>query len=461
MTKVWDLTGFKPREYQKPILRALDDGRKRVLAVMPRRAGKDVTALNYMIKQMYQEAGVYYYIFPSYAQAKKVIWDSQTNDGQKILNFFPQELVLKCNQQEMKILMRTEDGRESLFQLLGSDNYDSLVGTNPRGVVFSEYALQDPMAYSFLRPILTANQGWALFISTPRGRNHLWELYRLAQGNPEWFCYRLTVDDTQHIPISDIEKEREAGEMSDELIQQEYYTSFSRGVEGSYYAKYLDQMRRDARISRIPWRPDLLVHTSWDLGCRDATCVLFFQMVGRSISIIDSYSATKEGLEHFAGVVRSKPYEYGTHIAPHDIKVQEFSTGITRLQKAHTLGLPFVVSERKSVEDGIEAVRTLFPRLWIDARNCAEAIRAFECYHQLYDPKKRVYYPRPFHDWASNYADALRYLASSLELIEDPADDGPEQLEKSYKEALEYGRDPELPAPFDKGFDLPESPWRI
>ena len=190
-------------------------------------------ALNYVIRRMWEEPGVYYYIFPTYSQAKKVIWDSITNDGEKMLDYFPQSLVIQKNSQEMKIRMRSKNGQESLFQLVGSDNYDSLMGTNPRGVVFSEYALPDPRAYQYIRPILTANMGWALFISTPRGKNHLWSLAELAQNSPEWFYVKLSVEDTGHIPLEEIEKEKREGLMSDDMIQQEYFCSFTMGVEGS------------------------------------------------------------------------------------------------------------------------------------------------------------------------------------------------------------------------------------
>ena len=171
------INDYEPRSYQLPILKALDNGYKRVLGILPRRSGKDITALNYVIREMWERGGVYYYIFPTYSQAKKVIWDSLTNEGKPILEYFPKDLVVQMNAQEMKIRMRNKSGTVSLFQLIGSDNYDSLMGTNPQGCVFSEYALQDPMAYQYIRPILTANGGWALFLSTPRGKNHLWSLY--------------------------------------------------------------------------------------------------------------------------------------------------------------------------------------------------------------------------------------------------------------------------------------------
>ena len=299
------LNRFVPRPYQLPIFDAIENkGYKRVLVILPRRAGKDISAFNLVIRQALRKVGVYYYIFPTYSQAKKVIWDSMTNDGDRFLDYIPPEIIESKNSQEMKI--RFKNG--SLIQLVGSDNFDSLMGTNPRGVVFSEYALQDPRAYQFIRPILVANDGWALFLSTPRGKNHLWELYNIAKESPHWFCLKLTIEDTEHIPLYEIEKEKAEGIMSDDLIQQEYYTSFELGVEGAYYTKYLDRMRTKGQIGVVPWEAGFKVHTAWDLGVRDSTCIIFFQTIGQTVRIIDYYEKNKEGLEHYVKVIQNKPY---------------------------------------------------------------------------------------------------------------------------------------------------------
>lgn len=439
------LNEFKPRPYQLPILKALDSGYKRVLAVLPRRAGKDITALNYVIRQMWENPGVYYYIFPTYSQAKKVIWDSITNEGKRILDYFPSELVLQMNSQEMKIRMIAKDGKTSLFQLIGSDNYDSLMGTNPRGCVFSEYALQDPLAYTFIRPILTANGGWALFISTPRGKNHLWTLYQLSKESPDWFSYKLTVEDTKHINLGEIEKERREGIMSEDMIQQEYYTSFEMGVEGSYYNRYIDKCRREERIGKVPWESGFKVHTAWDIGVRDQTSIIFFQTIGQTVRIIDSYENSKQGLEFYAEILANKPYLYGTHIAPHDIRVQEWGSGITRFEKARQLGINFTIAQKYEIPDGIEACRSLFSKIWFDEEKCVGLINALENYRQEYNSKKKVYLPRPLHDFSSHYADAFRYLAVSLPRTQDGL--SADELETRYHEAL-YGTSSSLPAFF-------------
>lgn len=397
---------------------------------------------------MWENPGVYYYIFPTYSQAKKVIWDSMTNDGKRILDYFPEELVIQKNSQEMKIRMKAKDGQESLFQLVGSDNYDSLMGTNPRGVVFSEYALQDPRAYQYIRPILTANQGWALFISTPRGKNHLWQLAELAKASPEWFYIKLSVEDTHHIPMEEIEKERREGLMSEDMIQQEYFTSFEMGVEGAYYTSYLDRMRREGKIGIIPWENGFKVHTAWDIGVHDSTTIIFFQTIGQTVRIIDCYENSKQGLEHYAEVIASKPYLYGTHIAPHDIRVKEWGSGITRFEKARQLGIKFTIADDHTVPDGIEACRSLFSKLWIDEKKCENLIKALENYRQEYDSKRKVYRPRPLHDWSSHFSDSFRYLAISLPKTRDGLSS--EELEERYQKAM-HGPQGKLPSFFRDG----------
>jgi phage terminase large subunit len=346
---------------------------------------------------------------------KKVIWDSVTNTGDRILDFIPDSLVDSKNSQEMKI--RFKNG--SLLQIVGSDNYDSLMGTNPQGVVFSEYALQDPRAYQYIRPILAANLGWALFISTPRGKNHLYELYQIALHSENWFAMKLTLDDTQHISLAEIERERAEGVMSEDLIQQEYYTSFDMGVEGAYYAKYMDKMRLDGRIGDVPYEPGFKVNTAWDLGVRDSTTIIFFQTVGTTIRIVDCYENSKEGLDHYAKVLAAKPYLYGKHIAPHDIAVRELGSGMTRIEKAKQLGIKFTIADNISIVDGIEAVRSTLNKVWIDQK-CVPLIKALENYRQEYDVKNRVYKTQPLHNFASHFcftADTLVLTRTGMRQI--------------------------------------------
>lgn len=323
---------------------------------------------------------------------------------------------------------------------------NSIVGTNPCGIIFSEYALQDPRAYQYLRPILLVNDGWALFISTVRGKNHLWEMYNIAINHPEnWFVEKLTIEDTGHISVEAIEKEKEEGLMSEDLIMQEYYNDFTLGVEGAYYAKYIDKMRIADRIGAVPWEAGFKVHTAWDIGIRDSTAIIFFQNIGQTVRIIDFYENSKEGLEHYINMLQSKPYTYGKHIAPHDMRVREFGTGMTRVEKARQLGILFIIAVDLPITDGIEAVRSAFSKIWIDEKQCKSLIKSLENYRQEFDSKKRVYKNQPLHDIHSHAADAMRYLCITLPKTRDGL--SAEDLNKRYKNAM-YGPQSNMPAIF-------------
>ena len=442
------LDRFKPRSYQLPLFDAVENkGYKRILLIWPRRAGKDMAAFNLAIRSAIRKVQVIYYIFPTYAQGKKVLFDSIDNDGNRVLSYIPDELIESKNSQELKI--RFING--SLIQVVGSDNYDSLMGTNPQICIFSEYALQDPRAYQYIRPILTANDGVAIFLSTPRGRNHLWDLYQVASNSPDWFCQKLTVLDTGHISLHEIEKDKALGEMSEDLIQQEYYTSWDLGVEGSYYAKYIDRMRIKGQIGMVPWENGFKVHSCWDLGVRDSTTIIMFQVIGQSIRIIDCYENSKVGLDHYAKVLEQKPYLWGRHVAPHDIRVKEFGSGMTRLEKAKSLGINFTIAPNVGIEDGIEAVRSALSKIWIDEKACAPLIKALENYRQEYDHKRKVYSAHPLHDWSSHFCDSLRYMCVSLPKLSDGATG--EDIDRRYNEAR-YGSNYNMPPVFRD--DLPE-----
>src|SRR3990167_1201281 len=199
---------FEPRSYQLPLFQAIDSGKKRAFLIWHRRSGKDKACLNLMIKKMFERVGTYFYILPQFAQAKRIIWEGADKNGFRFLDHFPKEIIDgEPNSSELKI--RLKNG--SLFQLIGSDNYDSLRGSNPVGCVFSEMAFQDPAVWDVVRPILAENDGWAIMNSTPQGKNFFYEMYEMAKDNPDWFVSRLTVKDTKVIPLSMIEEERRSG----------------------------------------------------------------------------------------------------------------------------------------------------------------------------------------------------------------------------------------------------------
>lgn len=405
---------FSPRDYQVPFLEAMDNGLKRAVLVWHRRAGKEVECFNYLIKQAFwHRVGTYVYFFPTTRLGRRILWDGATKEGKRFLDYIPKEIIdVSPNNVEMKI--RLTNG--SLIQVIGTDQILN-VGINPVGCIFSEYSLQDPKTWDFIRPILRENGGWAVFNFTPRGKNHAYDLYLMAKNNPDWFCEKLTIRETGVLTEEDMDIERSEG-MSEHLIQQEYYCSFDQGIEGAYYAKLLNKADLDGRLTNVPYDFNSPVDTYWDLGVSDETVILLAQNVGKEIHIINMYRNQGEGLHHYVKWLKKEEkewgYIYGTHYAPHDIRVRELGSGAqTRLQIARDLGVRFEIVPNIPIQEGIELARGIFPRLWVDAKSCSYFIKSAENYHKKYNEKYNVYSDKPVHDFSSHCMDAFRYLSVS------------------------------------------------
>ena len=385
-----------------------------------RRSGKDKTDLNYIISQMFTEnggrIGTYFHLFPTYAQGKKIIWDGLDANGFRVMDHFPSSLVASKNETELQVNLTNG----SIYQIIGTDKIDSIVGTNPVGCVFSEYALQNPRAWDLIRPILLENDGWASFNYTPRGKNHGQALYEMARINPAWFCSLLTVDETfredgrRVITKEMIQAERDEG-MAEELIQQEYFCSFEGFMEGSYYSKQLKAARDGGRITALPWIPQVPVFTFWDIGVGDSTAIWFAQRVGPRVHLIDYEEESGEAIPFYAKMLKAKPYVYSRHWWPHDGSNRDFGgTGDTRRDTGEKLGVkPIDIVQRGDIDDGIEAVRNLLSQCWFDRVKCNKGLNALESYHKAWDDKRQEFQQKPFHDWSSNGADAFRTMAMS------------------------------------------------
>jgi hypothetical protein len=400
---------YSPRPYQLPILQKLDSGIKRAVAVWHRRAGKEKTFINYVAKEAFRRVGTYFYLFPTYTQAKKVLWDGRDKDGFPFMGHFPREVIAKKNESELRL----ELVNGSAVQLVGSDNIDSVLGTNPVGCVFSEYALQDPRAWDYMRPILRENGGWAIFDYTPRGKNHGYTLYQMAKANPDWYAEILTVDDTKALSLEDIQAERAAG-MSEELIQQEFYCSFEGVLSGSVFGKQMQQAEREGRICGVPWQPEIQVDTWWDIGTGDPTAIWFTQDIGREVHVIDYYenSGAGVGIDYYAKHLQSLPYVWGTHNGPHDLEAHQFAAGGKSTREvAASLGLRFKIVDKLDKQSQINLGRAFLNRCYFDRVKTERGRNALVSYHYKWDDSRKAFQDVPYHDWSSNGADAYMQLA--------------------------------------------------
>jgi len=186
-------------------------------------------------------------------------------------------------------------------------------------------------------------------------------------------------------------------------------------VEGAYYAKEMLKAANDERITRVPHNPATAVITAWDLGLSDTTAITFMQKVGQEIRIIDSYENSGYGLDHYVGVLQQRGYNYSQHILPHDVRVRELGTGKSRLEVLRNLGLNNItVAPMLSVDDGIQAVRSMIPMCWFDETKCERLIDALRQYSRGWDDNGKTWKSKPLHDWSSHFADSFRYLAVGM-----------------------------------------------
>jgi phage terminase large subunit len=319
----------------------------------------------------------------------------------------------------------------STFKLVGSDDPDSLVGSPPVGITFSEFALSNPASWAYLAPILAQNGGWASFITTPRGRgNHAFRMLQMARdnpwspGNPDgWFSEVLTVEDTD-FPLNLVETQRREYhglygiDAGDALVEQEYFCSFEAAVLGAYLAKALARAERAGRLVPLMADPALPLNSSWDLGKGANMFVWLYQVSGNELRVLAGISGAHdeviedvvEKLEKWKGA-HAPLCRWGLDYVPHDARVRELGSGKTRVETFIKLGRkPHLVPHHK-IDDGIAAARLAIPQAWFDSMHCAEGLEALRLYRADYDEDLKVFRDTPLHDWTSHAADAFRYLA--------------------------------------------------
>ena len=401
------------RPHQTPFMNAVyAEGIKRAVCVWHRRAGKDSASLNFTAVQAHQKIANYWHLLPTAVQGRHVVWDAvDPATGMRTIDqVFPKELRNATNQTEMKIELTCG----STWQVVGSDNYDRLVGSNPYGVVFSEYSVADPRAWDFIRPILVENGGWAIFIYTSRGKNHGYDMYKMAKDNPNWFCELLTIDDTERndgtpvITTEQYEEEIAAG-MDRQLALQEFYCSFDAGLFGAYYT---DQLKH-AKFGSYPWDPRKPVHTFWDIGIRDSTAIWFAQSDGSAVNVIDYMHSNDRSFGSWIKELREKPYMYGINSMPHDFKKRDWKDGASAQSVADEFNFAVEITPNISRQQGIDAAKAFIPRCRFNMDQ-PDVHRGVDClynYRREYNDKLRVFMDRPLHDWAADGADSFRYMA--------------------------------------------------
>jgi hypothetical protein len=412
---------WRPRPHQEKLWNYLASGGKRAVAIWHRRAGKDEVCLHHAAVSALTRPGNYWHCLPEFSMGRKAIWDAvNPHTGiRRIDEAFP--LPMRATTRDNDMHLRMVNG--STWQVVGSDSVTSGggLGSSTAGIVFSEYALANPAAWAYYRPILEENNGWATFITTPRGRNHAFALFQHSAHTSGWFSELLTVDDTAALSreaLAEALKEYVAlygVDQGESIFRQEFYCDWTSAMLGAFYAREMAQVRAEDRILEIEAEPDQYVHRAWDLGVGDDTSIWWFQAVGSQLLILDHYATSGAGLEHYAGEIESREKKYGWlhghDLVPHDAKVREWGSGRTRIETMQTLGLKPLLVPLATIDDGINAVRRTLPFCVFHPRTEQSGIGALEQYHREWDEEKKAFRQSAVHDWTSHPADAFRYLS--------------------------------------------------
>ena len=399
---------YAPRRLQK---RLHEDVRKARWSVVicHRRFGKTVWALNHLLREALtsqKQSPRFAYFAPFLKQAKSIAWDFLKKYSAPIPG-------TGVNETELRI----DYPNGARIRLLGSDNPDSQRGVYLDGVVLDEYAQMSPGFFGeIVRPALSDRKGFGIFMGTPKGRNHFYDIFEKARIADGWHTALYRASETGILDAEELASARTM--MSPDEYDQEYECSWQAALKGAYFAAELDAARKatPARIGKVAHQPSVQVDTWWDIGMDDSTAIWFTQDVGREIHAIDYYEATGEGFVHYRDVLEQRKtergYRYGTHHGPHDLAVRELGTGKSRIEAAREMGLRLEIVPRvEHKADAIQAARSLLGHLWIDDTRCARGIVCLESYRKEWDDRLQVFRDKPLHDWASHAADALMTLA--------------------------------------------------
>jgi phage terminase large subunit len=417
---------FRVRPYQRALHETWANLRKRrLIEIAHRRWGKDEVALNVSRDLALQRPASYWHALPEYAQARKALWTAVNphTGKRRVDEVFPAAIREAVNEQEMFIKLRNG----STWQIVGSDRYNALVGAGVAGVVFSEWALANPSAWGYIRPMVEENNGWAAFISTPRGNNHARAMLDMARGNPAWFAEVSDVHTTGALSQEQLDEalaEYQAIyglDFGRAIFEQEYLCSFTGAMVGAYFGAEMSRADREGRICEVEVDPKHPVHTAWDLGAARNNPIWCFQVIGGALRIVDFYQPESDDLADWCAWLIARGYT-GNDYVPHDVLVTEWGTGRTRIETLRQHGRKPKRIARVSVMDGLQAGRVAINAARFDAARCATGLEGLKAYRREWDDERKTFREAPVKDWAEHIGSAWRYLGLAWREVKAPVE---------------------------------------
>lgn len=433
---------WRPRHYQIPAWSYLEHGGLHAELIWPRRSGKDEIALHRTACAAFERVANYWHMLPEASQARKAIWEAvNPHSGKKRIDeAFPLDLRKSTRNHEMQI----EFKNGSTWQVVGSDNFNSLVGSTPAGIVYSEWALANPNARAYLRPILAENKGWQIFITTPRGRNHAYDTMTAAKRDPNAFSQVLDSTMTGVLTAEQLEAEKQSyidnfgPEYGAAKFEQEYMCSFDAANLGAILAPAIGRLEAAGHINDDvdfdPQGADIFI--SADLGRRDTATWYFWQPKMGGYSIIDYDGGWGMDADEWCERLKTKLGKYrrgngnialGKIWLPHDARAKTFAAKHSALEifiKHFGAGMVDIVP-MSSISDRVNAARTIVQKCEFHETNCMQGLSGLRAWQYEYDDKSKIFSSQPLHDWASHDGDGFSYGCMIMQLHKPKAIEKP------------------------------------
>ena len=414
---------FRVRWYQRQFHEALvNRTHDRLIAIWHRRAGKDEIVLNAMRELAWKDPGTYWHCFPEQKQARKAIWNGVNGHTGKrrILEAFPPQIISRMQDDDMFIELKNG----ATFQLIGSDRYDSTVGSGPKGIAYSEWALSNPSAWAYHSPMIRESGGFAAFITTPRGNNHAKTMFDRAQKSDAWFAQLLSIEDTGALTadvLAEALQEYEdlhGKELGLAFFEQEYLCSFAGAMVGSYWGGDIARAERSGQFKLFPIILSEPVHTAWDLGKAVNNPIWCFQVIGDRLRIVDFYKPETDDLEEWCRWLNDHGYK-GDDYVPDDVLDPIWGAKHTRWDLLKQAGRKPKLVKRIAVADGIHAGRKAIQQADFyqsDDENDERSERVrfgvsgLRSYRREWDDDRKTFHENPHKDWAEHIGSSWRYL---------------------------------------------------
>jgi len=404
---------YTPHENQVKMI--ADPSRFKVIRC-GRRFGKTTYAVNKIfIASLLVENGTFWYVAPTYKQAKQIAWrmfvNLYRNNDKKIFAKLP-------NETQLTIFL----SNGTFIEIKGADNEDSLRGVGLNGTVLDEYPLMKPNVWQeIMRPMLADYAGWADFIGTPKGYNHFYDLEMRALKNKLWSTFHFSTYDNPYITKEEIEQAKQ--EMTDDYFSQEFLAEY-RKFTGLVYKEFSIGVHVTEPF-QIPgdwprWR-------AIDAGFSNPFCCLWITQnpITHEFYIYDEHYVAQQTTKYHSEIINGKSFGQNfrsTYIDPSARQTMQDlgAYGIYCTQAVNTVGL----TSREGRMAGISKVSELLriepksnnPKIFV-FNHCVNTIKEFQTYRWEVKKLGKSQSEIP-HKEDDHAMDSLRYFVNTYNVIQ-------------------------------------------